>query len=153
MKDMKLGLQLGYWGSEPPADHSLPAHARANLDLAGFVEDVREPLSRYSVFVCPILSGSGVRVKLLEAFASGIPVVSTRLGAEGLTDQDGEICELADDPAEFAGKVVKLLTNRERAEELARRARDYVVQNRDTVGMTKKLVASYASAVVRMRQG
>ncbi len=140
-------------GSEPPADHSLPAHGRTNLDLAGFVEDVRGPLARYSVFVCPILSGSGVRVKLLEAFAAGIPVVSTRLGAEGLTDQDGEICELADDPAEFAGKVVKLLTNRERAEELARRARDYVVQNRDTVGMTTKLVASYAATVVRMRQG
>ena len=42
------------------------------------------PLARYAVFVCPILSGSGVRVKLLEAFAAGIPVVSTQVGAEGL---------------------------------------------------------------------
>ncbi len=69
-------------GSEPP-----PAHAYAdysdNLDMLGYVEDVREPLSRYSVFVCPILSGSGVRVKLLEAFAAGIPAVSTVVGAGG----------------------------------------------------------------------
>ncbi len=60
------------------------------------MEDVREPLSRYAVFVCPILSGSGMRVKLLEAFAAGIPVVSTTLGAEGLTSKDGDICALAD---------------------------------------------------------
>src|SRR5262249_51784491 len=70
-------------GSEPP-----PAHAYAdyegNLEMLGYVEEIREPLARYAVFVCPILSGSGVRVKLLEAFAAGIPVVSTRVGAEGL---------------------------------------------------------------------
>ena len=83
-------------GSDPPPRHSLP-EAEA-IELIGFVEDVREPLARYALFVCPILSGSGVRVKLLEAFAAGIPVVSTRLGAEGLADADGEICALADDP-------------------------------------------------------
>jgi O-antigen biosynthesis protein len=140
-------------GSEPPPSHSLTStsQGQANLDLVGFVEDVREPLSRYSVFVCPILSGSGVRVKLLEAFASGIPVVSTRLGAEGLTDQDGEICELADDPAEFAAKVVELLSNRDRAGALAGRAREYVAQNRNMNAMTRKLVASYAAAVAKMR--
>ena len=59
---------------------------------------MHEPLGRYAVFVCPILGGSGMRVKLLEAFASGIPVVSTRLGAEGLTENNPEICALADDP-------------------------------------------------------
>ena len=94
-------------GSDPPPRHSLP-HAEA-IELAGFVEDVREPLGRYAVFVCPILSGSGVRVKLLEAFAAGIPVVSTRLGAEGLAAEDGEICALADDPESFAACVVELL--------------------------------------------
>ncbi len=72
-------------GSDPPPRHSLP-EAEA-IELIGFVEDVREPLARYALFVCPILSGSGVRVKLLEAFAAGIPVVSTHLGAEGLAER------------------------------------------------------------------
>ena len=66
-------------------------------------------LRRYSLFVCPILSGSGVRVKLLEAFAAGMPVVSTRIGAEGLASVDGEICALADDPQLFADRVVDLI--------------------------------------------
>ncbi len=73
----------------------------ANLDMLGYVEDVREPLAKYAVFVCPILSGSGVRVKLLEAFAAGIPVVSTFVGAEGLATKDGVICALADDPTQI----------------------------------------------------
>ena len=71
--------------------------------MLGYVEDVREPLARYAVFVCPILSGSGVRVKLLEAFAAGIPVVSTTLGAEGLARKDGEFCALADASGGFRG--------------------------------------------------
>ena len=79
--------------------------------MLGYVEDVREPLARYAVFVCPILSGSGVRVKLLEAFAAGIPVVSTRVGAEGLAREDGEFCGLADDPAGFAERVLALFEN------------------------------------------
>jgi glycosyltransferase involved in cell wall biosynthesis len=137
-------------GSELPPGNSLAQYR--NVDLVGFVEDVREPLSRYSLFVCPILSGSGVRVKLLEAFASGIPVVSTRLGAEGL-DDEGRICALADDAAEFAERSVELLTTSDAAAELAARARDFVVRERDIRAMTRKLVDSYEAEVARMRGG
>ena len=92
-----LQARLVIVGADPPPKHSLPDFGES-VELRGFVEDVREPLSRYAVFVCPILSGSGMRVKLLEAFAAGIPVVSTTLGAEGLTAKDGDICALADSP-------------------------------------------------------
>jgi glycosyltransferase involved in cell wall biosynthesis len=132
-------------GSDPPPRHSLK-DAEA-IELMGFVEDVREPLGRYAVFVCPILSGSGVRVKLLEAFAAGIPVVSTRVGAEGLADADGEICALADDAEGFALRVVELLENSGRAEEMALRAREAVVGKRDMRGMTERMVESYRREV------
>jgi GT2 family glycosyltransferase/glycosyltransferase involved in cell wall biosynthesis len=136
-------------GSDPPARHSLP-EAEA-IDLIGFVDDVREPLKRYSLFVCPILSGSGVRVKLLEAFAAGIPVVSTRLGAEGLADQDGDLCALADDAPSFAAHIVKLLRDPESAEQMAERARANVVATRDMRVMTENLVECYRAEVKRMR--
>lgn len=139
-------------GSDPPPRHSLPKTAR-NVELVGFVDDIREPLARYAVFVCPILSGSGVRVKLLEAFAAGIPVVSTRIGAEGLAWHDGEICRLADDAAGFADSIVELLDNPERAAEMAERARAEVVAKRDMRTMTRNLVESYAQTVARMRNG
>ncbi len=137
-------------GSDPPPRHSLP-DAEA-IELKGFVEDVREPLARYAVFICPILSGSGVRVKLLEAFASGIPVVSTRLGAEGLAANDGEICALADDPDEFASHVVDLLQNPEKAAAMALRAHADVVEKRDMRAMTERLVDCYRTEVRGMRE-
>jgi len=137
-------------GSDPPPRHSLPEDA--SIELAGFVKDVREPLARYAIFVCPILSGSGVRVKLLEAFAAGIPVVSTRLGAEGLAAVDGEVCALADEPEAFAQKILDLLQNPARAEEMTRRARAEVTSKRDMRVMTEKLVESYRAEVRRMRQ-
>jgi GT2 family glycosyltransferase/glycosyltransferase involved in cell wall biosynthesis len=137
-------------GSEPPPRHSLP-ELGPSIELRGFVEDVHEPLSRYAVFVCPILSGSGMRVKLLEAFASGIPVVSTGLGAEGLTETDGQICALADDPEAFAAHILGLFQNPLKAAELAGRAHDFVVENKDMQGMTGRLVESYREVVKRKR--
>ena len=136
-------------GSDPPPPHAL--HPAESIDLIGFVDDIREPLARYAVFVCPILSGSGVRVKLLEAFAAGIPVVSTRLGAEGLADKDGEICALADDPRTFADHVLDLLRDPEKAAAMATRARAEVVAKRDIRSMTERLVECYRSEVVRLR--
>ena len=133
-------------GADPPPRHSLPDFGQA-IELRGFVDDVREPLSRYAIFVCPILSGSGMRVKLLEAFAAGIPVVSTRLGAEGLAAKDGDICALADEPEALAEKIVELFQDPEAAHALAKRARERVVATRDMGVLTRRLVESYRAAL------
>ncbi len=136
-------------GSDPPPVHAF--RSLEHVELRGAVEDIGEPLGRYAVFVCPVLSGSGVRVKLLEAFASGIPVVSTRLGAEGLTRTDKEVCLLADDPEDFAGKILSLFDHPERAASLAARARAEVEANWDVRGATERLVETYRAAVKRKR--
>ncbi len=137
-------------GSEAPPRHVLPPSP--NIELRGFVEDIREPLARCSVFVCPVLSGSGVRVKLLEAFAAGIPVVSTRLGAEGLARRDGEFCALADDPAGFADRTVQFLDAPDRAIEMAERARREVQTNWDSAVITRTLIQSYRE-ILREKRG
>jgi len=139
-------------GADPPPRHSLPDFGD-RLELRGFVDDVREPLSRYSIFVCPILTGSGMRVKLLEAFAAGIPVVSTRIGAEGLAERDGEICALADSPEEFAQKILDLFADSAKAGELAERARQHVVATRDMGVLTRKLLESYEQVLNKKRIG
>ncbi len=136
-------------GSEMPGVHSLPQSDA--IDLRGRVDDAREPLGRYSLFVCPVLSGSGVRVKLLEAFAAGIPAVSTTLGAEGLTRTDGELCALADDPAAFAGKIVELFRQPESAAAMAERARREVEAVWDIRTATGRLLESYREALREKR--
>ena len=134
-------------GSEMPDREFL--QTRDGVEWVGFVDDIREPLARYALFVCPILSGSGVRVKLLEAFAAGIPVVSTRLGAEGLAAVDGEICALADAPEDFARHVIDLLVDPSMAAAMAARARREVVERRDMRVMTEKLVANYRAEIAK----
>lgn len=138
-------------GSDPPAAHTYADFA-ANLEMVGYVDDVRDPLARASLFVCPILSGSGVRVKLLEAFAAGIPVVSTTIGAEGLARKDGEFCALADSPEGFAARVAELLQDPERGAAMAERARAEVRANWDMAGITARLVDGYGELVREKRR-
>jgi len=133
-------------GSDTPPRRPYADRAPA-IEIRGFVEDIREPLARYAVFVCPVRSGSGVRVKLLEAFASGIPVVSTRIGAEGLARQDGQFCLLADDPEAFAEKVLQVFDDPPFAAEMAAGARAEVAANWDMAAITARLVESYWDAV------
>ena len=147
--EKRPGARLVIVGAEPPPRHALPPGEA--IELRGFVEDVREPLARYALFVCPILRGSGMRVKLLEAFAAGIPVVSTPLGAEGLAERDGEFCALAADADGFARRVVELLDDPEKARAMAARARAEVVNHRDMKAMTAKLAESYKAAIAAKR--
>jgi len=133
-------------GSDAPQRHPYADRAPA-IEIRGFVQDIREPLARYAVFVCPVRSGSGVRVKLLEAFASGIPVVSTPIGAEGLARHDAEFCLLADQPEAFAEKVLQVFDDPPFAAEMAARARAEVVANWDMAAITARLVESYWDAV------
>jgi O-antigen biosynthesis protein len=145
------GARIMVAGSEPPPMHSFADPAKA-VDLLGFVDDVQPLFAGCALFVCPIRSGSGVRVKLLEAFASGIPVVSTRLGAEGLAREDGEFCALADDAPEFAARVVELLLDPQRAAQMAARARQEVAANWDAGVITDRLVEKYREGLERKRR-
>ncbi len=89
-----------------------------NVELLGFVPDLVAEYARSHVFVCPIRSGSGTRVKLLEAAAYARPIVSTRLGAEGIDFEHGNSAMLVDGVDDFARSCVELLVDRERAARL-----------------------------------
>lgn len=145
------GARLVIAGSDPPPAGAIPDPTGA-VELLGFVDDIPALLRRYSVFVCPIQSGSGVRVKLLEAFAGGIPVVSTRIGAEGLARHDGEVCALADDPSEFAAKTAELLENPDLRRRLADSARREVEQHWNMAVITERLIESYRDVLREKRE-
>jgi O-antigen biosynthesis protein len=138
-------------GSDPPPRHAFADPANA-IDLLGFVEDIQPLFASCALFICPIRSGSGVRVKLLEAFATGIPVVSTTLGAEGLAREDGEFCALADDAESFATRTVQLLKDSELAGQMAARARREVTANWDMAVVTSRLVEKYRELIRDKRE-
>ena len=79
--------------------------------MTGKVDDVTPYLRRGQVFICPVRLGGGFRGKILEAMALGRPVVSTRLGAEGIPASSGENIILADRPEDFVKGILDLLGN------------------------------------------
>ncbi len=81
----------------------------SRIEVQGPVDDAVREIARARVAVVPILAGSGTRLKILEAWAAGLPVVSTSLGAEGLPVRAGEHLLLADEASEFARAVSRLL--------------------------------------------
>ena len=118
------GYHLDVVGRRPPAGFgaSLPPEIAVLAD----VPDVKPHLARAAVVVVPLRVGGGSRLKILEAFALGRPVVSTTLGAEGLAVEDGRHILLADDPEAFARAVLSLWSAPDRARSLAGEARSLV---------------------------
>jgi len=93
------------------------------IELTGPVDDAVMVLARARVAVAPLLSGSGTRVKILEAWAAGLPVVSTTLGAEGLEAVDGRDLMLADTADAIRGAINVLLGSRDWRDEMGASAR------------------------------
>ena len=137
-------LEIVGANATPELRQKLP---QEGVRFLGQVPDIREPLSRSAVFVCPILVGAGMRVKILEAFASGIPVVSTRIGAEGLAGEHGAHLMLADSPADFAGATLYLLDNPDTAREMAANARQFVEASYDWPAAALKLEEIYRQLI------
>jgi glycosyltransferase involved in cell wall biosynthesis len=96
-------------GKNPAAVHEL-TRGDSRIELRGPVEDAITELARCQAAVVPVLAGSGTRLKILEAWAAGLPVVSTGIGAEGLGGRPGEHLLIADAAPEFAAAVTRVLT-------------------------------------------
>ncbi|GHT27150.1 glycosyl transferase family 1 [Planctomycetales bacterium] len=96
-------------GRDPPK--KLLQLQTEKIRFTGKIADVRIPLKEGAVEVVPLRIAGGSRLKILEAFAAKIPVVSTSIGAEGLEIEDGKNIILADTPEDFADKAVALLEN------------------------------------------
>ena len=101
---------------------ALASRALASNDVAieGDVASVRPYLDRAFATAIPLRVGSGTRIKILEAWAAGAPVVTSRIAAEGLPHSDGVDLILAEGPAEFARALVRLWRDRRLADQLAR---------------------------------
>jgi glycosyltransferase involved in cell wall biosynthesis len=119
-----------------------------SVSMVGRVPDIDTELARADLVVVPLLVGSGTRVKILEAFAHRIPVVSTTIGAEGLGARDGEHLLVADDPAGFADACAQLLTDHDLRARIVDRAHRLFIERyqRDRVVDEVRRVAEAAGA-------
>jgi polysaccharide biosynthesis protein PslH len=106
-----------------PTDEVLALASDPAVTVTGSVPDVRPYGEDCGAFIVPLRSGSGMRVKILNALAMGLPTVSTTVGAEGIDVTDGENILLADTAQEFAAATLRLLSEPELSARLAQNGR------------------------------
>jgi glycosyltransferase involved in cell wall biosynthesis len=139
VRSRREGAHLTIVGANPP--RAVRVLASDRVTVTGFVPDVDPFLDRAAVVVAPLRTGSGMRVKLLQALARGKAVVTTPLGAEGLA-RDAPVLVAASGP-EVAEAIVALLADPERRRALGHRARGYVAEHHAWSGFASRLAAIY----------
>ena len=119
-------------GKNPPADFlQLQDQFPNTIEVTGYVEDLTPYFERAAVTVIAVRAGGGMRVRILEAFARGTPVVTTTVGLEGIEALPGEQVLVEDTPADFAEATLELLDNPALADKLAHNGRKLAEDNYD----------------------
>jgi glycosyltransferase involved in cell wall biosynthesis len=111
-------------GRNPP--RALLRRVSPGVSVSGSVADIREHVDDAAAFVVPLLAGGGTRLKVLEAMAMRLPIVSTSIGIEGIECTPGRHVLVADTAEAFARQLITLLDHRELGERLAREGRRLV---------------------------
>ena len=110
-----------------------------NINFCGFVEDLESFIPGH-IMVVPILSGSGMRMKILESVNNSVPFVSTTVGAEGMGFEDGMNCFIADDPESFVESIVKLLQNDKLQKSFVDKSRSHYIKYFSSEALSRKRI-------------
>lgn len=114
-----------------------------NVTFWGEVPDSREFICSKGVMIVPLLSGSGMRIKIVEGMALGKTIVSTGIGAEGISATDGQDIFIADTPELFIQRIFEALTDKKASNNMGKNARDYALLNFDNNIIVAKLFDFY----------
>lgn len=127
IKESIPDTHLNIIGKNPPDDLVRLANDDSNsVTIAGYVPDLRPYLQSSAIVVIPVRAGSGMRVRILDAFAYGMPVVTTTVGLEGIEAIPGEHILVADTAQDFARNVINLLRNEDLQAKLSANGRSFV---------------------------
>jgi glycosyltransferase involved in cell wall biosynthesis len=118
-------------GARPPQEIVALGRDSIGINVTGYVADPTPYLQRSALMVVPLRAGGGMRVKILNAMAQGIPIVSTTLGCEGIEVVPGENILIADTPVDFAAAVLRLLEDPAQAACLGAAGRRLIEQTYD----------------------
>jgi polysaccharide biosynthesis protein PslH len=143
VRDAEPSARLCLVGRKPPAALVRRIQGLTGVELHADVPDVRPYLARSAVMVVPLRIGGGSRLKILEALATGLPVISTRVGAEGLELVAGRDYIAADQPDTICRELVTFLRDPTRALAMAQRTRQFVLYRYDWDVLATKLETSW----------
>ena len=116
-----------------------------NVIVTGFVDDLRDYYGKCTVFIAPLLTGSGIKNKVLEAMAAGIPVISSSIGIDGIDVENGYHLLVADEVTQWRDMIVDLLNNSQKRDYLANNAQIYVKDNYDWNTVIEQYFSQFSS--------
>lgn len=136
-------------GARPPATVRQLSEHDSSIAVTGYVEDPRPYLEQTAALIVPVRAGGGMRVKILEALARGLPIVSTTIGYEGIDLTPGEHLLVGDTPADFAAALVRILRDPGLGQRLAATGRRLAEERYDWRVVNPRVEAAYAAALAR----
>jgi len=146
VKRQRGGTKFYIVGDGVPGWLRTLAAADASIVLTGFVDDPLPYIQRAAVFVAPVLSGGGTKLKLLEAMAAGKAIVSTAIGVEGIQGNDNEHFLVADTPEAFSSCVIALLNDGALRDRLGESARRRAMETYDWEAICEAMSGIYQDA-------
>lgn len=149
LKHPDLGCSFVGQGASPEMKRAA-AKYNESMTVISSVDDLRPYREQASIFVNPMRLGSGLRIKMLEAMATGLPVVTTALGAAGIPAQNGVNCFVADTPGLFIQSIDWLMTDERLSRKMGQRARE-MVKKRYNISSTISELEQVLSEVVSIQ--
>jgi glycosyltransferase involved in cell wall biosynthesis len=125
------------------------AYNTSSTEFTGAVDDVKPWYNKAAISIVPLLTGSGTRLKILEAMGMGVPVISTTIGAEGITYAEGKEIIIADEENDFVNKIIALLKDKNKRERLSVEARNLAVLKYDWDVIGNKMESFLKNEIVR----
>ncbi len=116
-------------GKNPPEEIRSLVGQGPGITITGYVADPQPYLERAKAFIVPLFSAGGMRVKIVDGWRWGLPIISTTIGAEGIQYQDGENILIADQPQPFADCVVRVLQDETLNRRLRKSGRSWAEKN------------------------
>jgi glycosyltransferase involved in cell wall biosynthesis len=126
VRDSMPDAEFDVVGANPPREIMAYDQKGEGVNVTGYVEDPTPYFRRAAVMVVPLRAGGGMRVKILNALAQGLPIVTTTIGCEGIAVEPGQHLLVADTAESFAQAVLMLINDRCLADELGRNGRELI---------------------------
>jgi polysaccharide biosynthesis protein PslH len=145
------GTTFDVVGAKPPAEIMAYSSNGSGVNVTGYVVDPTPYLEATGVMVVPLRAGGGMRVKILNALAQGLPIVTTTLGCEGIAVEPGRHLLVADTPEAFAQATLGLLEDKKLANELGDNGRHLIQSTYDYRAACRPLEALYQQAIPAQR--
>lgn len=146
---LKKNPEIKLWMAGREMSSELRLRKDKNLHVLGAVNDAYSFMKEHGIMIVPLLSAGGIRVKIIEGMALGVPIVSTTIGAEGIGCTHDENILIANTPKEFSDAIERLMKSPELGIRIAENARKLVEEQFDNALLTKNLLTFFEMLKVK----